>query len=110
MFIRAGSGDGSLYMPASPGFAISDITSGGGFRTYSENGKMLSSAYYGLLGSISPTNYLISNRWTTGLVYTVQSGQNDFSEIIAYNRILTDSERDGIRRHLSAKYALTLVP
>lgn len=57
---------------------------------------------------------ILSISWTTGWVITLRLGQDrsiasrfwngDIAEVIAYNSVLSDSDRDGITAYLTAKW------
>ena len=94
---------GSTAAP-SGNFELLSHTFGGGNAHYYLDGILAASDTYSDLNSVDPTGYVLASRWPTGVVG--EYGAIDFAEIVAYDRLLTDSERQAVECYLQKRYEL----
>ena len=70
------------------------------------NGTGSGTSSYQDTGIVAPLGLVLGARWITGAASTF--GTNDIAEVIAYDRALSEAERQGVECHLSQKYAISI--
>lgn len=82
---------------------IMTATFGDGSAEVRIDGVSVGTDAYDDLNAIDATDIILGERWVSGAAGDL-NGQNDYAEIIMYNRVLVASEIVSVEKYLSARY------